>query len=90
MPKSNNLVSKVKCPFITKWQHSIVIDGATLEWTSVTSGEVQSLTLGPVLFFTDINDIHVLIIQCITKYFDDTTVSILVLSDQFGQNLQEV
>ena len=56
----------------------VVLNGPASEWTFITAGVPQSLTLGPLLFLVYINDIVNELQAHVRLFADDTSLYIVV------------
>jgi ribonuclease P/MRP protein subunit RPP40 len=82
---------------IGKWIESWLIgrkqqvhfQGQGSTWYLVTSGVLQGLVLGPLLFLIFINDVNSELTSCILNFADDTKVFTTIEDDRDSQELQK-
>ena len=60
--------------FLTTRSQRVVVDGASSEWTPVTSGVPQGTVLGPLLFLSFINDLPTGITSQLRLFADDCLI----------------
>jgi hypothetical protein len=70
-------------------QHTVVLDGVSLEAVSVDSGVPQGSVLGPGLFLFYINDLQSRLTSKIRLFADDTIIYLTIANEEDASTLQE-
>ena len=74
--------------FLSNRKQQVVVNGATSDWKSVTSGVPQGSVLGPVLFVIYINDLPSVIHSDVYLFADDTKIFRIIEKDTDTAHLQ--